>query len=107
MMQPEIYDLHPLFEDVQLNHVFPDGKTFVDCIPQQSPASISKEYEDQKQQPGFNLKRFVLTHFILPEPHSTSYRSDQSRNVEENIEKLWPILTRQPEAKTGSIIPLP
>ena len=107
MMQPEIYDLHPLFEDVQLNHVFPDGKTFVDCIPQQSPASISKEYEDQKQQPGFNLKRFVLTHFILPEPHSTNYRSDQSRNVEENIEKLWPILTRQPEAKTGSIIPLP
>ncbi len=107
MMQPEIYDLHPLFEDVQLNHVFADGKTFVDCLPQQSPELICQDYEQQKQQPGFNLKRFVLSHFILPVPHSTNYRSDQARSVEENIEKLWPVLTRQPEAKAGSIIPLP
>ena len=107
MEQPEIYDLHPLFEDVQLQHVFPDGKTFVDCTPQQPVDQIAEEYIQQKDQPGFNLKRFVLTHFILPVPHSTNYRSDPARSVEENIEKLWPVLTRRPDIKTGSLIPLP
>jgi len=107
MEQPEIYDLHPLFEDVQLQHVFPDGKTFVDCTPQQPVDQIAEEYIQHKDQPGFNLKRFVLTHFILPVPHSNNYRSDPSRSVEENIEKLWPVLTRRPDIKTGSLIPLP
>ena len=35
-----------LFVDVQMNRVFPDGKTFVDCIPKRKPAEILADYED-------------------------------------------------------------
>src|SRR5688572_7236822 len=107
MQQPEIYHLHPLFEDVQLGRVFPDGKTFVDCSAQEQLDVIRKLYLDQKDQPGFNLKRFVLSHFILPVPHSCNYHSNTDRSVEENIEQLWPVLTREPDNENGSLIPLP
>ena len=33
-----------LFESVQLNDVFPDNKTFVDCTPKRDPAIILREY---------------------------------------------------------------
>jgi hypothetical protein len=33
MAQFEIEKISPLFEDVQINRVFPDGETFVDCLP--------------------------------------------------------------------------
>jgi alpha,alpha-trehalase len=29
-----------LYKDVQLNHIFPDTKTFVDCEPKMSPNQI-------------------------------------------------------------------
>ena len=35
-----IFSLGELFEKVQMQHIFPDGKTFVDCIPKSSLASI-------------------------------------------------------------------
>ena len=107
MPEPRIYDLSPLFEDVQLNHIFPDGKTFVDSLPQEPVDEINKSYLKQKDQPGFNLKRFVLSHFILPLPHSTHYRSNRDKSVEENIDALWPVLTREPDKTNGSLIPLP
>jgi hypothetical protein len=52
-----------LFTDVQLGRIFPDSKTFVDCIPLQSPAEIVAQYEKEKHQPRFDLKKFVLQHF--------------------------------------------
>ena len=33
-----------LFEDVQLRKIFPDNKTFVDCIPKRKPAAIVADY---------------------------------------------------------------
>ena len=27
-----LFECHPLFEEVQMSHVFEDGKTFPDCI---------------------------------------------------------------------------
>lgn len=107
MSPVEIYDLHPLFEDVQLSRVFPDGKTFVDCQPQQPLDTIRQHYLEQKDKPGFSLKRFVLSNFILPVPHSSHFQSNREGSVEENIEKLWEVLTRQPDEENGSLIPLP
>ena len=107
MEQFSIYKFQPLFQDVQLNRVFPDGKTFVDCMPQSSIESINRAYLQEKDSPGFNLKRFVLSHFILPIPHSNDYSSDRHKSVEENIEKLWSLLTRKPGTEEGSLIPLP
>ncbi len=107
MVHPEIYDLQPLFEDVQMSRVFPDGKTFVDCLPKYPLAEINTKYIQQRDQPGFQLNQFVLANFDLPVPHSTGYSSDRTKTVEENIEKLWDVLTRQPDEKKGTLIPLP
>ncbi|HLF46958.1 MAG TPA: alpha,alpha-trehalase TreF [Chitinophagaceae bacterium] len=103
----EVYDLHPLFENVQMLQVFPDGKTFVDCVPKISIEEINDKYLAEKINDGFNLKDFVLANFDLPVTPPSGYTSDTSKPVEENIEFLWNVLTRQPDKQSGSLIPLP
>lgn len=103
----EIHDLHPLFEDVQMQQVFPDGKTFVDCVPKTSIEEINNKYLAGKINDGFNLKEFVLANFDLPVAPSSGFTSDASKPGEENIELLWNVLTRQPDKQSGSLIPLP
>ena len=56
-----------LFVEVQMQKVFPDGKTFVDCIPKRKPADIMYDYGIQKG-PNFNLKKFVENNFEIPCP---------------------------------------
>ena len=63
MASKEIYDLQELFEAVQLNAVFADGKTFVDCIPKFNLDLIEQQYRDQKNKAGFNLAAFVKDNF--------------------------------------------
>jgi alpha,alpha-trehalase len=96
-----------LFEDVQLGRIFPDGKTFVDCLPKYSFEEINTKYLQQKDQPGFSLEKFVLDNFDPPVPHSNGYYSDSKKTVEENIETLWNVLTRQPNKSAGTLIALP
>ncbi|MFT7436716.1 MAG: alpha,alpha-trehalase, partial [Psychromonas sp.] len=55
-----------LFEEVQLQAVFPDSKTFVDCVPNYKPSFILSAYEEQKILTDFDLKTFVLKHFEKP-----------------------------------------
>ncbi len=102
-----IQNITPLFDDVQLNRLFPDGKTFVDCLPKSSPEEIRTKYILQKDQPGFNLQQFVIANFELPVSHSSNYQSDTGKTVVENINALWDVLTRQPDKIGGSLIPLP
>lgn len=103
----EIYELNPLFEDVQMQQVFADGKTFVDCVPKRDLAEILKEYNQVKAKTGFNLREFVLQHFNLPEVPDTGFSSNTNKSIDQHIESLWPILTRKPDSKKGSLIPLP
>ncbi|MEC8683676.1 MAG: trehalase, partial [Bacteroidota bacterium] len=62
-------DLNPidrygeLLVAVQTNHVFADGKTFVDCEPKIPSEKILEKYQEQKEQPDFDLEAFVLEHF--------------------------------------------
>jgi alpha,alpha-trehalase len=44
-----------LFEDVQMQRVFPDSKTFVDAIAKDAPAIIVSRYNEERQEPGFDL----------------------------------------------------
>jgi alpha,alpha-trehalase len=101
-MEPSI-----LLRDVQMQRIFPDGKTFPDCIPNDTTESIEKNYLQEKDQPGFDLKKFVHEHFQEPVVLSNGYRSDAGKTLEENIGLLWPFLTRQPDKVSGSLIPLP
>ena len=103
----EIHELHPLFEDVQMQQVFTDGKTFVDCIPKYSVEEINLKYQAENNGENFSLKNFVLANFNLPIAPSSGYASETSKPVDENIGLLWNVLTRQPDKQSGSLIPLP
>ncbi|MBK7407989.1 MAG: alpha,alpha-trehalase TreF [Saprospirales bacterium] len=98
-----------LFADVQMAGIFPDGKTFPDCTPLFSPAEIKATYEEEKRTEGFDLNTFLQGHFIVPEVHTSGFKSDPSRPVQAHIEALWPVLTRQPGSSEnqGTLIPLP
>ena len=63
MKQKELFELSPLFEDVQMQRIFTDGKTFVDCIPKQPLELILQQYEEQKHSTDFNLSIFVQQQF--------------------------------------------
>ncbi|XVJ67075.1 MAG: alpha,alpha-trehalase TreF [Lacibacter sp.] len=102
----QIFDLHPLFHDVQLQKVFADGKTFVDCSPKINPEEILQLYLQQKDKAGFDLKAFVLEHFHLPKAFAADAILKTS-SVEEHIHQLWDVLTRKPDEADGSLIPLP
>ena len=88
MVTTDIHTPNSLFEDVQMQQVFPDGKTFVDCIPKLSLEEINARYEAEKNKKGFKLEEFILTNFDVPVAASLSFTSNTSKPVEENIEKL-------------------
>lgn len=98
-----------LFVAVQTQQIFPDQKTFVDAVPNGDPASIVQMYEQQKAQPNFDLKRFVLANFTLPSEPVITPPSGQT--LREHIDWLWPKLTRTTTAAdvpaNSSLIPLP
>jgi alpha,alpha-trehalase len=103
----EIFELGELFEKVQLNAILEDGKTFVDCIPFFTVLEIQHKYEFAKNQPSFDLKKFVLENFALPQKFGSDYKSNLSISVAQNIRNLWPMLTRDSSTEISSLINLP
>ena len=101
--------LGDLFVEVQLQEVFPDGKTFVDCRAKIAYDSIVSHYKAQKDRADFNLKEFVMEHFEVPASISSDFKSDPGRSAKEHVEALWPVLVRaSDEFVDGStLIPLP
>ncbi len=98
-----------LFHDVQLNEVFPDSKTFVDCTPKKPIEEIVELYEREKGLPDFDLRQFVNANFNLPVRPTSNFVSDSQVSLEDHINRLWPVLTRKPDDKSQhtSLIPLP
>jgi len=103
----QIHELGQLFEEVQLQNILGDGKTFPDCLPKRSLEEINQDYLNQKHIPNFDLKKFVLENFSLPKVPIADYESDPTKTATEHITALWEVLTRSPDEKGGSIIPLP
>lgn len=102
-----IFLLGELFEKVQLQKIFSDSKTFVDCTPKKELAYIRDRYEEQKNEPNFNLSFFVHEYFEEPKPISSHYKSDSTLSVEAHVEQLWDVLTLIPEDTHDSLIKLP
>lgn len=100
------HELGELFADVQLAPVFPDSKTFVDCIPKFSPDTILKQYREQKKQADFDLAVFVQQNFIIPQA-AAYIDADTFPHIEVHIEKLWDKLVRSDSVTAGSLIELP
>lgn len=86
----------PLFVDVQVRRIFPDNKTFVDCIPKRPPGEIVADYEKLGREQLYDeqIKEFVEANFELPPHHTPGYHTDIRDNVAEHIEELWEVLKR-------------
>lgn len=99
-----------LFADVQLARVFPDGKTFVDMVPNKKPSDILKAYRQIRKNPppGFSLQQFVQENFTLPPSRQTAFQSGKG-DVVSHIETLWSVLQREPDRPVdgSSQLPLP
>ncbi|MEO8765428.1 MAG: alpha,alpha-trehalase TreA [Ginsengibacter sp.] len=102
-----IFSMGELFERVQMQHIFPDGKTFVDCIPRSSLASIQERYEAEKNAGEFDLPGFIHDNFELPGERESHFESVEGCPITLHIENLWNELIRQPDEVSGSLIPLP
>jgi alpha,alpha-trehalase len=98
-----------LFADVQLNAVFPDSKTFVDCAPKKDLEEILADYESMKGKPDFDLKEFVNLNFEMPVRPKSTFATDTTLRMEEHLTRLWPVLTRKADDvdPRSSLIPLP
>ena len=98
-----------LFTAVQGARVFPDGKTFVDAIPDGAPATILADYHHQQPRTSEELERFVASHFTLPgEPTSVALPSGH-QDIIAHIDGLWNLLTRSSPAAPpySSLLSLP
>lgn len=98
-----------LFRAVQMQRVFDDGKTFVDCVPRGDPESILADYRGQCEQPDFDLRAFVKQHFDVPRVRTSHYVSPPGQSLRAHIDSLWDVLTRHPaqHPANSSLLPLP
>lgn len=87
-----------LFKVVQLTSVFPDSKTFVDCVPELDAGKLMALYEREKVKPDFDLAVFVNQYFVPPGTAHRDYVSDRSRSTVDHINSLWDYLTRPADA---------
>jgi alpha,alpha-trehalase len=90
----------PLFEKVQMQGVFPDQKTFADCVPIRKPAEIMADYQRLVKEPNFDLKAFVAANFKRP---------PDPDDVVTHVNRLWRVLRREPSkaVEGSSLLPLP
>ncbi|MBN1598070.1 MAG: alpha,alpha-trehalase TreF [Bacteroidales bacterium] len=91
-----------LFEDVQMQGVYNDSKKFPDCIPLISADSIIVLYKQLKITNNFNLMDFVTENFDTVTSARTDFINDSNLYISDHIEKLWPVLTREPGVQTNS-----
>ncbi len=101
-------DLGELFHDVQMAHIFPDSKTFVDYTPKDNPVDILRTYRERKGEANFDLKAFVDEHFEEPYvPVGDSLK--QANSLQAHLASHWDYLTRstenQPEFSTLIALP--
>ncbi len=106
--QPPDVRLGPLFNAVQQAKFYPDQKTFADALPKYDPSSILADWQMQKNQRNFDLKRFVANNFTLP-TESDKYEPPAGQSLREHIDGLWPVLTRTAKSagQYDSLLQLP
>lgn len=106
-----VYDLQPLFRDVQLGRVFDDDKAFVDCVPRRALEEIGAAYAPlARERPDrARLRGFVEEHFLLPAGAEANDARDAGGDVRAHIRRLWTVLRRDADrvAPGSTLLPLP
>lgn len=98
-----------LFVAVQMQRVYPDGKTFVDCAPNREPEAILADFRNRRHQPDFDLGAFIHANFTPQHPDPATYVAPVGRPLKEHIDMLWDVLSRKPDEHpaSSSLLPLP
>src|SRR5688572_19290389 len=99
-----------LFYDVQLSGIFPDSKTFVDCIPRRPSETILREYLKSgiTNNDTVRLRQFVFQNFYPPYSPKTEFHSTE-KDISLHIHQLWNFLKREKDKTISgsSLLPLP
>lgn len=100
-----------LFTDVQMARIFPDNKTFMDCVPKRKPAAIVADYLKVSNNPvvKFSLKNFVEENFEMPPAPPAFNYVQKEKDVTAHIKNLWSALKREKDkaVEGSSLLPLP
>lgn len=99
--------LGELFTLVQLSRVHPDGKTFVDQVPNQTIRRIVKLYRTESVKPDFELAEFINQHFGAFSSAQAASQPVRSADPETYIQEMWDVLTREAPKSNGSLLALP
>jgi alpha,alpha-trehalase len=98
------------FRAVQMARIFPDSKTFVDCIPKKSPAEIVTTYQKIISNPAirFSLKLYTEENFEQPAATQPNYITKE-KDILAHIKNLWSVLKKEPDkpVEGSSLLPLP
>lgn len=100
-----------LFTDVQLSGIFPDSKTFADCIPKRDPKEIVADYMKVKNNPAisFSLQLFMEENFDMPAAPAVLNYVMQEKDLGNHVRNLWSVLEKPADtiARGSSLIVLP
>ncbi len=98
-----------LFVAVQTAGIYPDSKTFVDAVPREAPETILAAYRATRPDSPEALRRFVDSHFALPQDPPPVAAPSKQTTLAAHIDALWSPLTRtSPSApRWSSLLPLP
>ncbi len=100
----------PILKDIPTFSFIKDGKSLADAIAKEEPKNIHEKYIQQKDSENFDAEKFILNHYTLNKPIDSGFKSDLNSELSVHIEKVWAVLSRQPDQKelsTKSILPFP
>lgn len=107
----QVFEMTPLFEDVQEAKIYSDGKTFVDAVPKRNMTAILNDYLAIKSNPSirFSLKKFVDENFELPVFPLALNKIQHEKNAAQHIKNLWNTLKRtaDTDVEGSTLLPLP
>lgn len=98
-----------LFRAIQMQRYYPDSKTFVDMERDTSWQVLAARYLLERKRPGFDLRKFLRTHFEEAPAAGEAFQTDTTRSMAGHINAMWEVLRRGPDPDAGysSRIPLP
>jgi alpha,alpha-trehalase len=98
-----------LFVAVQTQHLYADGKEFVDAVAKAAPEGILAQYHALRPASPASLRDFVAAHFTLPTEVVPGPAASSLVPIAEHIDQLWSELTRStPSAPPyASLLALP
>lgn len=99
--------LSELFDEVQTQQIYGDGKAFVDMTPTKPARTIMARYRRQRRQPGFDLATFVGQHFSTTVYPTSSYQPTDTTTARQHVSQLWRQLERRNRKNRGSLLALP